>query len=65
MLAFSSVILQLTLPAAFTPRYSHVAAMFGCGPSFRVVVLFGGNTTGMNGDEISDTTLLLLSEYTH
>jgi len=50
--------LQITLPAAITPRYGHSALVFDCGPSFRVVVLFGGANTTIRA--MSETTLLFL-----
>ena len=53
--------LQVTLPVAITPRCGHSAVVFGTGPSFRVVVLFGGETSS---GYLSETTLLLLGEYT-
>lgn len=53
--------LQVALPVQITPRYGHSAVVFGSGPSFRVVVLFGGKRSVV-GDIISETTLLLLGE---
>lgn len=41
------------------PRVSHSAVMFGSGPDFRVVVIFGGE----HGGSLSDTTLLLIGRY--
>ena len=55
-----TIILQATLPTAITPRYSHSAVMFGAGPDFRVIVLFGGWSS--SGLVISETTLLLMSK---
>ena len=54
------IFLQVSLPTNITGRYAHSAVVFGTGPDFRVVVLFGGRTTGHI--EISETTLLLLCE---
>ena len=54
------IFLQVSLPTNITGRYGHSAVVFGTGPDFRVVVLFGGRTTGHI--EISETTLLLLCE---
>ena len=50
------ILLQVILPEAITKKKGHSADVFGCGPNFRVVVLFGGikNTSG--------TTLLLLGQ---
>ena len=54
------IFLQVSLPTNITGRCGHSAVVFGTGPDFRVVVLFGGiNETY---DEISETTLLLLCE---
>ena len=55
------IFLQVALPVQITPRYGHSAVVFGNGPSFRVVVLFGGKRSVV-GDIISETTLLLLGE---
>ena len=54
--------LQVTLPVAITPREGHSAVVIGSGPSFRVVVLFGGNNS--SEEVISETNLLWISEYT-
>ena len=51
---------QSTMPVAITPRWAHTAVAFGSGPSFRVVVLFGGSD---GARWLSETTLLLLGEY--
>ena len=56
--------LQVTLPVAITPRRGHSAVAFICGPSFRVVLLFGGSTSGFVGGVISETTLLFWGECT-
>ena len=53
-------ILQLTLPTHLTKRYEHSAVVFGTGPDFRVIVLFGGNDSNFGTHVISETTLLLL-----
>ena len=45
-----------------TQRHKHSAVVFGTG-ALRVVVLFGGSKSIMAGNEISETTLLLLCEY--
>ena len=52
------------MPEAITVRRSHSADVFGCGPNFRVVVLFGGGKSNRSGDELSETTFLLLGECT-
>ena len=51
---------QVTLPQEMGPRYYHSATMFGSGPNFRMVVMFGGRKLG--GDLIAETTLLHLGE---
>ena len=55
-----TIILQVTLPTAITQRHSHSAVMFGAGPDFRVIVLFGGDDSDGVAHAISETTLLLL-----
>ena len=55
-----TLILQMTLPTGITQRYGHSAVVFGSGPDFRVVVLFGGIDSSFGTHAISDTTLLLL-----
>ena len=54
-----SLFLQVSLPVDITQRRGHSAIVFGCEPSFRVVVLFGGYD-GVT--YFSETTLLLLGE---
>ena len=54
------IFLQVSLPTDITERYAHSAVVFGTGPDFRVVVLFGGYNETRN--VISETTLLLLCE---
>ena len=58
-----SIILQVTLPTMITERFGHSAAIFGTGPDFRVVVLFGGFRASGIFHIISETTLLLLCKY--
>ena len=55
-----TIILQVTLPTAITQRWQHSAVLFGVGPDFRVIVLFGGSSSSYLA--ISETTLLLLSK---
>ena len=56
------IFLQVSLPTNITGREGHSAVVFGTGPDFRVVVLFGG-INGVNWRRyISETTLLLLCE---
>ena len=55
-----TIIVQVTLPTAITQRCGHSAVMFGSGPHFRVIVLFGGNDLNGAAHAISETTLLLL-----
>ena len=50
----------MTLPTGIAQRYGHSAVVFGNGPDFRVVVLFGGIDTNFGTHAISETTLLLL-----
>ena len=52
---------QVTLPQEMGPRYGHTATVFGSGPNFRMVVMFGGRRKGFR-DPIADTTLLHLGE---
>ena len=61
--AMVTIILQVTLPTAITKRYGHSAVIFGIGPNFRVIVLFGGRTSSVHPlPVISETTLLLMSK---
>ena len=55
-----TIILQMALPTGITQRYRHSAVVFGSGPDFRVVVLFGGIDSNFGQHAISETTLLLL-----
>jgi len=59
---YPPLLLQVTLPVAITPRRRHSAVVFGYGPTFKVVVLFGGDDSSYNLK--TETTLLLLGEYT-
>ena len=52
--------LQVTLPVPIAPRWGHSTVVFGSGPGFRVVVLFGGRSSSL--EEVSETTLLLLGK---
>ena len=54
------IFLQVSLPTNITGRCGHSALVFGTGPDFRVVVLFGGYNK--QDVPISETTLLLLCE---
>ena len=54
------IFLQVSLPTNITERFGHSAVVFGTGPDFRVVVLFGGKAKAHK--PISETTLLLLCE---
>ena len=60
--AMVTIILQVTLPTAITQRYKHSAVIFGTGPDFRVIVLFGGVSFIYSSDVISETALLLMSK---
>ena len=54
---------QVTLPQEMGPRYEHTATVFGSGPNFRMVVMFGGQRREMwEEDPIAETTLLHLGE---
>ena len=52
---------QVTLPQEMGLRYEHTATVFGSGPNFRMVVMFGGRRS-LLGDPIAETTLLHLGE---
>ena len=52
---------QVTLPQEMGPRRYHTATVFGSGPNFRMVVMFGGKRE-LWGDPIADTTLLHVGE---
>ena len=52
---------QVTLPQEMGPRYGHTATVFGSGPNFRMVVMFGGKRELM-GVPIAEITLLHLGE---
>ena len=52
---------QVTLPQEMGPRDGHTATVFGSGPNFRMVVMFGGGKVFL-GDLIAETTLLHLGE---
>ena len=43
------------------PRYLHTATVFGSGPNFRMVVMFGGQRKP-GGDPTAETILLHLGE---
>ena len=53
---------QVTLPQEMGPQDSHTATVFGSGPNFRMVVMFGGRRE-LGKDPIAETTLLHLGEY--
>ena len=42
---------QVTLPQEMGPRMGHTATVFGSGPNFRMVVMFGGRRK-LGGDPI-------------
>ena len=52
---------QVTLLQEMGPRRDHTATVFGSGPNFRMVVMFGGNRK-LYGERIAATTLLHLGE---
>jgi len=53
--------IEVTLPKGMQPRGSHTATVFGNGPNFRVLVLFGGMRTKKL---FAETTLLYVGECT-
>ena len=50
---------QVNLSEDIQPRNAHTATVFGFGPKFRMMVLFGGK---VNGNLIAETTLVDLGE---
>ena len=58
-----SLISQIPLPNKIMQMYGHSAVVFGNGPDFRVITLFGGSTSNFINEVISNTTLLFLCEY--
>jgi len=50
---------QVTLPQEMGARYDHTATVFGSGPNFRMVVMFGGKR-GLVSEPIAETNLLHL-----
>ena len=52
---------QVTLTQDMGPRYGHTATVFGSGPNFRMVVMFGGKRR-LVGALIAETTILHLGE---
>ena len=58
---------QVTLPKEIRllqemgPRFDHTFTVFGSGPNFRMVVMFGGKKSIL-GELIAETTLLHLGE---
>ena len=52
---------QVTLPQEMGPRKCHIITVFGSGPNFRMVVMFGREKEFL-GDPIAETTLLHLGE---
>ena len=44
------------------PQLQHTATVFGSGPNFRMVVMFGGMREFLGGNPIAETTLLHLGE---
>ena len=53
---------QVTVPQEMGLRCEHTATVFGSGPNFRMVVMFGGRRE-LGGDPIAETTLFYLGEY--
>ena len=52
---------QVTLPQEMERRFDHTATVFGSGPNFRMVVMFGGMRE-LWREPIAETTLLHLGE---
>ena len=52
---------QVTVPQEMGPRRGHTTTVFGSGPNFRMVVMFGGRRK-LAGDPTAETTLLHLGE---
>ena len=52
---------QVTVPQEMGPRLYHTTTVFGSGPNFRMVVMFGGKREFV-GASIAETTLLHLGE---
>ena len=52
---------QLTVPQEMGARLWHTATVFGSGPNFRTVVMFGGQRK-LGGDTIAEAILLHLGE---
>ena len=52
---------QLTVPQEMGAQWCHTATVFGSGPNFRMVVMFGGRRE-LAGASIAETTLLHLGE---
>ena len=55
---------QVTVPQEIGPQQGHTATVFGSGPNFRMVVMFGGRRSFgvFSGDPIAEATLLHLGE---
>ena len=53
---------QVTLAQEMGPRCGHTATVFGSGPNFRMVVMFGGKRK-FSEEPIVHTTFLHLGEY--
>jgi len=52
---------QMIRPDYITSREHHSACVFGSGPNFRLVVLFGGSND--KNESFAETTLLTLGMY--
>ena len=53
---------QVNLPPKVEPRQEHTATVFGSGPNFRMVVMFGGRMHP-EGETPAKTTLFHLGEF--
>ena len=59
MAAYFQPPVQVNLSEDVQPRCAHTATIFGFGPKFRMMVLFGGK---VHGDPIAETTLIDLGK---
>ena len=55
------LIMQVALPTTISPRIRHTSVVFGTGPDFKIIVLFGGKHV-KKLTYLAETTLLLFSE---
>ena len=53
---------QVTLRQEMGPQHGHTATVFGSGPNFRMVIMFGGRREFW-GEPIADTVLIYFGGY--